>query len=180
MREVANAERIRRFMGALAEAADATARVYFTGGATAVLIGWRSSTIDVDIKIVPEHDHVFSAIPRIKEALQLNVELACPADFTPVPPGWEDRSPSIASEGRLVFHHFDLYAQALAKVERSHTLDIADVQEMVRRGLVEPARVWQYFQSIEPGLYRFPALDARSFRRAMEEVFGRPPGVAQG
>jgi hypothetical protein len=51
---------------------------------------------------------------------------------------------------------------------------------MVRRGLVEPARAWQYFQSIEPDLYRFPALGARSFRRAVEEVFGRPPGVARG
>ncbi len=167
-------------MHALAEEAEATARVYFTGGATAVLIGWRSSTIDVDIKIVPEHDHLFRAIPRIKETLQINVELACPADFIPVPPGWEDRSPFIASEGRLFFHHFDLYAQALAKVERSHTLDTADIKEMVRRGLVEPALAWQYFQVIESDLYRFPAVDARSFRRAVEEAFGRPPDVARG
>ncbi len=180
MREVADADRIRRFMRALAEAAEATARVYFAGGATAVLIGWRSSTIDVDIKIVPEHDHLFRAIPRIKETLQINVELACPADFIPVPPGWEERSPFIAGEGRLFFHHFDLYAQALAKVERSHALDIADVEEMVRRGLVEPARAWQYFQAIEPDLYRFPAVDARSFRQAVEEVFVRPPDVARG
>ena len=166
-------------MRALAEAAEAAARVYFTGGATAVLIGWRSSTIDVDIKIVPEHDHLYRAIPRIKESIQINVELACPADFIPVPPGWEDRSPFIASEGRLFFHHFDLYAQALAKVERGHSLDIADVQEMLRRGLVEPARAWQYFQGIEADLYRFPAVDARSFRRAVEEVFGWPPDTAQ-
>ena len=166
-------------MRALAEAAEAAARVYFTGGATAVLIGWRPSTIDVDIKLVPEHDHLFRAVPRLKETLQINVELACPADFIPVPPGWEDRSPFIAGEGRLSFHHFDLYAQALAKVERSHTQDIADVQEMLRRGLVEPARAWQYFQAIEADLYRFPAVDPRSFRRAVEQAFGRPPDTAQ-
>ncbi|MBI4840228.1 MAG: hypothetical protein HY803_04000 [candidate division NC10 bacterium] len=65
-------------------------------------------------------------------------------------------------------------------MERSHTLDIADVEEMVRRGLVQPARAWQYFQAIEPDLYRFPAVDARSYRRAVEEVFGRPPDVARG
>jgi hypothetical protein len=179
MRQVADAERIRRFMRALAQAAQAPARVYFTGGATAVLMGWRSSTIDVDIKIVPEHDHLFRAIPRIKETLQINVELACPADFIPVPSGWEERSPFIASEGRLSFHHFDHYAQALAKVERGHTLDIADVQEMLRRGLVEPARAWQYFQAIEPNLYRFPAVHANSFRRAVEAVFSRPPDPAR-
>ena len=108
MREVADADRIRRFMRALAEEAEATARVYFAGGATAVLIGWRSSTIDVDIKIVPEHDHLFRAIPRIKETLQINVELACPADFIPVPPGWEERSPFIVGEGRLFFHPVSL------------------------------------------------------------------------
>jgi len=166
-------------MGALAEAADAAARVYFTGGATAVLMGWRSITIDVDIKIVPEHDHLFRAIPRIKETLQINVELACPADFIPVPPGWEDRSPFIAGEGRLFYHHFDLYAQALAKLERSHAQDIADVQEMLQRGLVEPARAWQYYQAIEADLYRFPAVDARSFRRAVEAVLDRPSGTTQ-
>jgi hypothetical protein len=60
-----------------------------------------------------------------------------------------------------------------------HALDIGDVQEMVRRGLVEAAHAWQYYQAIEPDLYRFPALDARSFRRAVEEVFGHPPDAAQ-
>jgi hypothetical protein len=154
--------------------------VYLTGGATAVLIGWRSSTIDVDLKIVPEHDHLFRAISRIKETLQINIELACPADFIPVPPGWEERSPFIASDGHLFYHHFDLYAQALAKVERGHTQDVADVQEMVRRGLVQPVRVWQYFQAIEPDLYRFPAVDTRSFRRAVKDFFGQPPGATRG
>jgi hypothetical protein len=154
--------------------------VYFTGDATAVLIGWRSSTIDVDIKIVPEHDHIFRAIPPIKETLHINVELVCPADFIPVLPGWEDRSPFIASQGRLSFYHFDLHAQALAKVERSHTQDMADVEELVRRGLVEPARAWQYFQAIEPDLSRFPAVDVRSFRRAVGEVFDQPPDASRG
>jgi hypothetical protein len=53
MRELADADRIRRFMRALGEASAESARVYFTGGATAVLFGWRSSTIDVDVKIRP-------------------------------------------------------------------------------------------------------------------------------
>ncbi len=70
-------------------------------------------------------------IPGLKEALQINVELASPADFIPVPPGWEDRSPFITREGRISFHHFDLYAQALAKVERSHSQDLEDVREMI-------------------------------------------------
>ncbi len=172
MREVASSERIKRFMDALGVEADADTRVYFTGGATAVLYGWRPSTIDVDIKIVPENDRLFRAIPEIKERLRINVELASPLDFIPVPPGWEDRSPYITHIGNITYHHFDLYAQALAKVERGHTQDLEDVREMMRRGLVEPARALDYVSKIEPHLYRYPALDPPSFRRAVEEVFG--------
>ncbi len=169
MREVADADRIRRVMRHLGLAADVDTRVYFTGGATAVLLGWRRTTIDVDIRIVPENDRLLRAIPMLKEQLRINVELASPADFIPVPPGWEDRSLFIASEGKIAFYHFDPYAQALAKVERSHTQDLEDVHALIQRGLVDRRRALEYFQRIEPELYRYPAIDPRSFRRAVEE-----------
>jgi hypothetical protein len=177
MRELADAERIRRFMRALGREAPSDVCVYFTGGATAVLLGWRASTIDVDIKMVPEDDAVLRAIPRLKEALRINVELASPMDFIPVPPGWEDRSLFIAREGRISYYHFDPYAQALAKLERSHTQDLLDVQAMVRTGLVEPRRALEYFERIEPELYRYPAVDPRAFRRAVEEAFRQGPAA---
>ena len=170
MRELAEAERIRQFMRELGAAARESARVYFTGGATAVLLGWRPSTIDVDLKFVPEHDELFRAIPRLKESLQINVELASPSDFIPVPPGWEERSPFIAQEGHLFFHHFDLYAQALSKIERGHSQDLADVHEIMRSGLVDPEQVLAYYERIEPLLYRYPALDPPSFRAAVERT----------
>ena len=71
------------------------------GRATAVLYGWRESTIDVDMKMVPDLDRVFRTIPEIKERLQINIELASPDDFIPVREGWEDRSPFIAQEVRF-------------------------------------------------------------------------------
>ena len=174
MREVADATRIRRFMEAWSREADAPARVYFTGGATAVLMGWRATTIDVDVKLVPETDRLLRAIPRLKEDLRLNVELASPADFIPVPAGWEDRSAFIAQEGALAFCHFDVYAQALAKIERGHWQDVEDVRAMIARGLVDPARARQYFARIEPEVYRFPAIDLPTFRQAVEEMFATP------
>ncbi|HEX5474125.1 MAG TPA: DUF6036 family nucleotidyltransferase [Vicinamibacterales bacterium] len=170
MRGLANADRIRRFMRALGEAAPSDARVYFTGGATAVLIGWRDSTIDVDIRFVPELDALFRAIPRLKDDLSINVELASPDQFIPVKPGWEERSPFVAREGRVSFHHFDLYGQALAKIERGHAQDVGDVEEMLRRGLVERAALRAYFAAVEPLLYRYPAVDTASFRRAVEQA----------
>ena len=155
-------------MEALARAADRELRVYLVGGTTAVLMGWRSSTIDVDLVTSPENDALPRAIPAIKERLRVNVELASPLDFIPVPPGWEDRSPLIARIGRVSFHHFDLYAQALAKLERGHRQDVVDVREMIGRGLVTGPRLLSYFEQVEPELYRYPALDPPSFRRAVE------------
>lgn len=170
MRPLADPERIRRLMAALGAEADADARVYFTGGATAVLSGWRSSTIDVDIKIVPERDRIFRAIPEIKERLQINIELASPADFIPVRSGWEDRSPFIVRESRISFHHFELAAQALSKIERGHTQDLQDVETMLARNLVTRAGLLEYFDAIEPSLYRYPAIDAKTFRAAVEQI----------
>lgn len=175
MREPASADRLRAFMRALGARAEAETRVYFTGGATAVLEGWREQTIDADLHIVPDADPLLRAIPELKEQLRLNVELACPADFIPELPGWQDRSPFIERCGKVSFHHYDFYAQALAKIERGETKDLADVHEMLRRRLVEPSRAWELFRRIEPNLYRYPAVDPPEFRRAVAEVLGPPP-----
>lgn len=171
MRELADTDRIRRFMRELGREADAKGHVYFTGGVTAVLHGWRASTIDVDLEIIPPLESIFRALPRLKERLRINVELVSPADFIPVPPGWEERSPFIGREGRIDFHHFDLYAQALAKVERGHRLDLDDGRAMIDRKLIDPANAIEYFSTIEPELYRYPALDPESFRLAVKTVF---------
>ena len=172
MRGLADADRIQRLMAGLGQASRSEGRIYFTGGATAVLLGWRASTIDVDVKMVPESDELLRAIPALKERLQVNVELASPADFIPVPAGWEDRSTFVQQSGRLAFLHFDLYAQAMAKVERGHHQDIADVQAMLNRGLIDRARARAYFDRIEPELFRFPAIHPPAFHRAVEEAFG--------
>lgn len=156
-------------------------KLYFTGGATAVLHGWRGSTIDLDVALVPEEDAVLRALPRLKEQLEVNVELASPAQFIPELPGWQERSPFIAREGRVSFYHYDPYSQALSKIERGHSKDMADVESMLRGGLVEPDELMRLFEAIEPQLYRYPAIDPTSFRRAVEDVVeharerGAPP-----
>lgn len=175
MRELANADRIRRFMRALGDASEADGACYFTGGATAVIVGWRRSTIDVDIHLVPESDSLLRAIQMLKNDLRINVELASPADFIPMRPGWEDRSIYVAREGRLSYYHFDLVAQALAKLERAHSQDLTDVEAMLERGLIEGAETLATFDQIEPELFRFPAIDPASFRRRVEDAFKPPP-----
>jgi len=106
-------------------------------------------------------------------ATSVNVELASPADFIPVRAGWEDRSPFVAREGRASYRHFDLCAQALAKIERGHTQDLQDVSTLLDRGLVNRAELDAYFTAIEPELYRYPALDPRSFGARVQEIVRR-------
>jgi hypothetical protein len=170
MRELADAERIRQFMRAAGDAARLEGVCYLVGGATAVLLGWRETTIDVDIELEPEQDELLRALPGIKESLLINVELASPRDFLPLPAGWRERSPSVARHGLLTFKHFDLDAQALAKIERGHARDLEDVDAMLQRGLVERAALAAQFDEIEPQLYRFPAIDPGDFRRRVEAV----------
>lgn len=157
-------------MHAAGRAAARDGECFFTGGATAVLKGWRATTVDLDIALVPEQDELLRALPRIKDELQVNVELASPADFIPLPGGWRERGVSIAREGRLTFLHFDPYSQALAKLERALDRDLADVQALVAAQLVEPERLRELFEEIEPHLYRFPAIDPRAFRRRVETL----------
>jgi hypothetical protein len=170
MRRPVDAARVREFMRALGREADREGRAYLVGGSTAVLMGWRQSTVDIDLKLEPESDRLLRAIADLKDRLDVNLELASPDQFIPELPGWRERSPWIAREGKLDFHHYDVYAQALAKLERGHAQDRADVEQMISRGLVETSELERSFGEIEPLLYRFPAIDPGSFRRAVEAV----------
>src|ERR1041385_3873546 len=100
MREPVDATRVRRLLEAFGRAAERDVRVYLVGGTTAVLMGWRASTIDVDFVMRPEDDAILRAIPALKELLGMNVELASPADFIPLPPGWEERGTFVGRCGR--------------------------------------------------------------------------------
>ena len=130
------------FVEALAGWATAPATLYLVGGATAVTMGWRASTIDIDLVLRPEDDGALRALPRLKEELGIDVELASPLDFLPELPHWEERSPFVAQVGPLTVRQFDPYSQALAKLERGFSQDRADVAAMIERGLVEIRGSW--------------------------------------
>ena len=174
MREVADRKRIGAFMTALARHATADVDVFLVGGTSAVLVGWRATTIDVDLVMRPESDAMLRAIPMLKEQLHLNVELASPDLFIPVPPGWEQRSPVVSRIGRVTYRHYDFVAQALAKIERGHARDLADVEAMRAHGLISAVEVREQFARMEPELFRFPAIDPPSFRRAVDALFPPP------
>lgn len=122
MREKVTAARLQEFMKALGNAVVEPARIFLVGGATAVLCGWRDSTIDIDLKAIPDSDELLRNIP------------------------------------------------ALAKIERGHHVDLRDVQRMIQDGLVKPERLLEFFSQIEEKIYKYPALDPKKFRAAVERV----------
>ena len=132
-----------------------------------MLEGWREATIDVDLRFEPEADELLRALPALKESLGVNIELASPPDFIPELPGWRERSPLLFSEDKVDVHNFDFYSQALSKIERGFEQDLDDVRTMIARGLVEPPRLRELYDAIEPELYRYPAIDPPVFRQKL-------------
>jgi hypothetical protein len=167
MRPLVDESGIRALARELGRIARDPVRIYLTGGSTAVLEGWRKSTIDVDLRFEPEADELLRALPALKERLGVNIELASPPDFIPELPGWRERSPFVLREGSVTVHHFDLYSQALAKIERGFEQDLRDARTMIDRGLVEPEHLRELYEAVESELYRYPAIDAAAFRQKL-------------
>ncbi|HEU4430336.1 MAG TPA: hypothetical protein VFT98_16365, partial [Myxococcota bacterium] len=96
MRQPVDRARLRAFMRAFGREADRDGRAYLTGGARGVLLGWRKSTIDIDLKLEPESDRLLRAVAELKERLGVNLELASPDLFSPELTDWRERSAWIA------------------------------------------------------------------------------------
>ena len=159
--------KLNAFMDEVGRRAEGPGRVYLVGGATALLLGIRDATIDVDLKLDPEPKAIFEGIARIKERLELNVKLAPPDLFLPPLPEWRERSEFAARHGAVDFYHYDFYAQALAKLLRGYETDLRDARAYVALGKIDPGRLLPFFEAIRPGLIRYPSIDAESFERAV-------------
>jgi len=218
---VVDEAKLQRLMAEVGRRARGPGRIYLTGGATALLFGWRSSTVDVDIKLDPEPPGVFEAIASLKNELDVNVELASPEEklsrfrkppyrtarssrrerrlvgggptglhaswgrvwrqtlreadlFLPPLREWRERSIPIATHGRVEFFHYDLRAQALAKIARAHERDLRDVQAMLERGLVSVEQLRAAYRDIEADLIRYPNLDPEVLRSRLDALTRDP------
>lgn len=177
MRPPVDVARLNEFMSSMGRKTRSHGRIYLTGGATALLHGWRPMTVDVDLKADPEPSGFFEAIAALKDELSVNIELASPADFIPELPNWRDRCLFIARHGLIDFYHYDPYSQTLAKLERGHSRDLADVEAMFRGGLVRKNLLLELFRQIEPSLIRYPSLDPESFREVVLHFCNDPSNL---
>lgn len=159
MREPLTREKIRELMVELARSAQRgrSYRVYLVGGGTAVWLGWRPSTVAVDLHGHP--DDLFRDIQRVKERLHLNVEFARPEDFVPALAGSDDRHVHIETIGVVSFYHHDPYAQAFSKVVRGFSHDLLDAEHFVGSGMVDADRLQELVHDIPRGAFaKYPAL----------------------
>jgi hypothetical protein len=145
-----------------------------------LLIGWRSSTVDIDIRLDPEPPGIFQAIAKLKQELDINIELASPQDFLPQLPGWRDRSIFIGRQGEISFYHYDFTAQALSKLSRGYNRNIDDVRAMYKQKLFTLEKLSDCFNEIESELIRFPPLDADLLRNKIEQFIDRCESTLEG
>jgi len=173
MRSNVDCQKIEQLMEALGKEARGSGCIYFTGGASALLIGWRSSTVDIDIRLDPEPSGIFQAIAKLKQELNINIELASPQDFLPPLPGWRDRSVFIGKRGQVLFYHYDFTAQSLAKLSRGFDRDIKDVEAMYERKLFSLRDLQKCFEAIAPELIRFPSINPDVLRNRVKNFIER-------
>lgn len=141
-----------------------------TGGSTALLEGWRGSTVDIDLKLDPEPEGAFAAIARIKQELDVNIELASPSDFLPELADWRGRSRSIGRFGLIEVRHYDFRAQVLSKLARGFERDLDDARAMLERGLVTCEGLRAALDEIAPRLERFPRVDGDALRARLASL----------
>jgi hypothetical protein len=169
MRGLVARERLLAFMRRLALGAPrgASGQVYLVGGATAVWLGWRASTIDIDLHGEP--DRLFANIQEINDSLGLNVEFARPEDFVPPLAGSADRHVFIEEIGHVSFFHHDPYAQAFAKIVRGFDQDLKDAERFVTSGLLEPRGLQDLVHEVPKKVYaKYPALSREAMIEAID------------
>lgn len=167
MRRRVTKEALDGFMDEIGRIARRPVSLYLTGGASALLLGFRDSTIDIDLS--GELESIFAEIPRIKERLQVNVETVKPTDFVPSLEGEASRHRFIRAAGKATFLHFDPYAQAFSKIVRGHVTDLADARALMAAGLVDRHRLLQLVKKVtNRDFARYTRLTRSSVEAAVE------------
>ena len=168
MRPTVDKTEIERFLRSFGQQYRKVGRLYLAGGAALVHAGIRSGrTLDIDVEVTD--GDMLLTIDQLKQRLHLNIELASPRDFIPVPSQWETMSQYVGRYGTIDVFYFDFYSVALSKIERGTTRDLQDVQLLVQQHTIDLPALDLAFQDVmaqvqtSQGRMRYPRFDPTSF-----------------
>ena len=169
-RDDATRTNIAAFLHELGRQFHGRAALYLAGGASLVYEGFRPRTVDIDYRVElqsGDDSQFIQALRAAQRTVPVNVEPASPADFIPLPAGWQDRSRFLTQEGGLTIYAFDPLSTALAKIQRGQERDISDVSTMCQAGLINLDQIVAAFEEIAPRIETeaLPRVTEQDFRR---------------
>lgn len=161
MRQSVTRTDIEKFLNALGRTYRKEGRLYLADGAALVHMGLRSgSTLDIDVVIeASNEDEMITAIRRLKEQMQINIEFASPADFIPIPSQWAAHAKYIGRYGKIDTFYFDLYSLALSKISRGSDRDLVDVKLLVQQKLITLDELDAAYQEVLPHMGKRPYIN---------------------
>ncbi len=174
MRHSATRADIEKFLKALGKAFRKPGRLYIAGGAALVHMGLRSgSTLDIDVVIeATDEDEMVTAIRRLVEQMQLNIEFSSPGDFIPLPSQWMAQARYIGRYGSIDAFYFDFYSLALSKISRGSDRDLIDVKLLVQQKIITLEGLDTAYNEVLPRMGKRPYinLDPQKFAERYANV----------
>jgi len=174
MRHNASKVDIEKFLTTLGKMFHKPGRLYLAGGAALVHMGLRAgSTLDIDVVIeTADEDEMVTAIRRIVEQMQINIEFSSPEDFIPLPTHWVTQTEYIGRYGSIEAFYFDFYSLALSKISRGSERDLIDVKLLVQQKAITLEGLDAAYNEVLPRVGKRPYinLDPQKFAERYASV----------
>lgn len=148
MQTLTQPEQIQRFFVALGERCPQGSRLYLFGGSALLWLGGPRHTADVDVTLAPASVTLRRLVAETAAALDLDVEESVPAEFMPLPAGYEDRHRHLGNYGNLAVYLFDPYSIALMKLDRAFESDLEDVRYLLANGHLQLDTLAQHVEDV--------------------------------
>ena len=146
--------------------------VHLVDGTSAVLVGWRDSTRDIDVRPEPDSDQLLEALSELKDQLDVNIELASPLDYLPDLPGWPDRSPYQGRYGQIDVRTSTSACRRWRSSSGASIRTWSTSEPRSTRGLASADELESGWRQMQDRLFRFPSVNAEGVGRRLRDVLG--------
>lgn len=141
-------DQLTRFFTRLGEHLARPAALYLFGGSALLWLGSPRTTVDVDIALAAPTADLRQAVAEAAAEMHLDVEESAPADFMPLPAGYERRHQRLGEFGPLTVWLFDPYSVAVMKIDRAFESDLEDVRFLLTAGHISLDRLAEMIEDV--------------------------------